>query len=153
MRWRGVERSRNVDDRRGRGATAAAGIGGLGIIGVLLMLFLGGGEGGFGDIAEQLQGLGGPPPPRASQELSAAEQEAGDFIAAVLGTTETFWGDVFDAAGRAYPEPPLVLFTAATQSACGDARAEVRSSLLPARRHRRHGSRVLRRAPAPVRRE
>jgi predicted metalloprotease len=125
MRWRGVERSRNVDDRRGRGATAAAGIGGLGIIGVLLMLFLGGGEGGFDDVAEQLKGLGGPPQTQAFRELSAADQEAGDFIAAVLGTTETFWGDVFDAAGQDYPEPPLVLFTGATQSACGGARAEV----------------------------
>ena len=125
MRLRGVERSRNVDDRRGRGATAAAGVGGLGIIGVLLALFLGGGEGGFGDIANQLQGLGGAPPTQAPQELSAADQEAGDFIAAVLGTTETFWNDVFAAVNRDYPEPPLVLFTGATQSACGGARSEV----------------------------
>ena len=125
MRLRGVERSRNVDDRRGRGATAAAGVGGLGIIGVLLALFLGGGEGGFGDIANQLQGLGGAPPTQAPQELSAADVEAGDFIAAVLGTTETFWNDVFASVDRDYPEPPLVLFTGATQSACGGARAEV----------------------------
>ncbi len=125
MRLRGVERSRNVDDRRGRGATAAAGVGGLGIIGVLLALFLGGGGGGFGDIADQLQGLGGPPQTQAPQELSAEDQAAGDFIAAVLGTTETFWGEVFEGVNRDYPEPPLVLFTRATQSACGGARAEV----------------------------
>ncbi|MDJ0962251.1 MAG: neutral zinc metallopeptidase [Acidimicrobiia bacterium] len=125
MRLRGVRRSRNVDDRRGRAAPVAAGVGGLGIIGVLLALLLGGGDGGFSDIADQLQGLGGPPPTQAAQELSAEDRAAGDFIAAVLGTTEEFWGDVFASAGQDYPEPILVLFTRATQSACGGARAEV----------------------------
>ena len=125
MRLRGVRRSRNVDDRRGRAAPVAAGVGGLGIIGVLLALLLGGSDGGFSDIADQLQGLGGPPPNQAAQELSAEDQAAGDFIAAVLGTTEEFWGNVFASAGQDYPEPILVLFTRATQSACGGARAEV----------------------------
>jgi predicted metalloprotease len=125
MRLRGVRRSSNVDDRRGRAAPVAAGVGGLGIIGVLLALFLGGGEGGFGDIANQLHGLGGPPPTQAAQNLSVDDQAAGDFIAAVLGTTEEFWGDVFSGVGEDYPEPPLVLFTGATRSACGGARAEV----------------------------
>ncbi|MEA2001294.1 MAG: hypothetical protein U9N84_05335 [Actinomycetota bacterium] len=35
MRWRNLERSKNVEDRRGQTAKVAGGIGGLGIIGVL----------------------------------------------------------------------------------------------------------------------
>ena len=38
MRWRKLERSKNVEDRRGVGGKAAAGVGGLGIIGVLIAL-------------------------------------------------------------------------------------------------------------------
>ncbi len=52
MRWRNLERSSNVEDRRGRTATVAGGVGGLGIIGVILALLLGGGGGGsVGDLS------------------------------------------------------------------------------------------------------
>jgi predicted metalloprotease len=124
MRWRRAERSRNVEDRRGRAPAVAAGAGGLGIIGLLLALLLGGGGGGLGDLLNQLNtpspGPAGPP-----ATLSSADQEAGDRIAAVLGTTEQFWGEVYAEGGSDYPEPRLVLFTAATESACGGARREV----------------------------
>ena len=123
MRWKNVERSKNVEDRRGRGPAIAAGAGGLGIIGLLLALFLGGGGGGLGDMLNQLNAPQAPSGPPAT--LSPADEAAGDRIAAVLGTTEEFWSEVYAQSNRDYPEPKLVLFTAATQSGCGGARAEV----------------------------
>ena len=124
MRWKNVERSKNVEDRRGRGPAIAAGAGGLGIIGLLLALFLGGGGGGgLGDMLNQLNAPQAPSGPPAT--LSPADEAAGDRIAAVLGTTEAFWSEVYAQSNRDYPEPKLVLFTAATQSGCGGARAEV----------------------------
>ena len=55
MRWRRLEASDRVRDRRGTGARVAGGIGGVGIIGVLIALLIGGfgGCGGFGDIGDQ----------------------------------------------------------------------------------------------------
>ena len=121
MRWRRLERSSNVEDRRRAGPMVAAGAVGLGIIGLLLALFLGGGgEGGLGDL---LGGLAAPSQP-AQQELPATEQEtddAGEFVKAILGTTETYWGGVFSGAGLSYEPPRLVLFTGSTNSGCGGA--------------------------------
>lgn len=125
MRWNRARRSTNVEDRRSRAPAVAAGAGGLGIIGVLLAMLLGGGGGGggLGDLLGQLSAPQQPAGPPAT--LSAADEEAGDRIAAVLGTTEEFWSQVYAAGDSDYPEPTLVLFTAATQSACGGARTEV----------------------------
>ena len=120
MRWRNLERSKNVDDRRGRGAAVAGGIGGLGIIGILLALFTGGGGGDFGDILGQ---LGAPQTTAATQDSGEFEgiDDEEDFVMAILGTTETLWTDVFAASGQTYDPAEVVLFTGATESACGGA--------------------------------
>jgi len=47
----------------------------------------------------------------------------GQFVAAVLGGTETVWTDIFAQAGRTYKPPTLVMFSGATQSGCGFAKA------------------------------
>jgi hypothetical protein len=124
MRWKQLRRSQNVEDRRGRAPAVAAGVGGLGIIGVLLALLLGGGEGGF-DIGGALESLGAASGTQPPQSLSPAATESGEFIEAILGSTEEYWGGVFHDAGRDYPEPTLVLFSAATNSACGGARSAI----------------------------
>jgi predicted metalloprotease len=41
------------------------------------------------------------------------------FVRHVLADTEDTWGRVFEAAGRRYVPPTMVLFTGGTQSACG----------------------------------
>ena len=46
---------------------------------------------------------------------------AGVFISDVLGDTEETWEKVFQAAGKRYEAPVLVLFVDAVQSACGRA--------------------------------
>jgi predicted metalloprotease len=122
MRWRRLERSSNVEDRRGRAPMIAGGVGGLGIIGVLLAMFLGGGgdSGGFGDL---LGGLGAPAQSQTQQDLPSeqATDDAGEFVKAVLGTTETYWTGVFTDSGMTYDPPRLVLFTGSTASGCGGA--------------------------------
>jgi predicted metalloprotease len=59
MKWRGLERSRNVEDRRrARPSPLVAGAGGLGLIAVLVALFLGGSSGGGSlDLEGLRQGL------------------------------------------------------------------------------------------------
>jgi predicted metalloprotease len=121
VRWRRLERSSNVEDRRGRGAAIAGGVGGLGIIGLLLSLFLGGGSEGGDVLGDLLGGLGGSQ--TQSQELPTEQEtdDAGEFVSAILGTTETYWDQVFTDAGLSYEPPTLVLFTGSTPSACGGA--------------------------------
>ena len=121
MRWRNLERSKNVQDRRGQGAKVAGGVGGLGIIGILLALFMGGGgEGGLGDLLGQ---IGTPQTTVATQDSGEFEgiDEEEDFVMAILGSTETLWEDIFSASGQTYDPAQVVLFSSATPSACGGA--------------------------------
>jgi hypothetical protein len=46
-----------------------------------------------------------------------------DFVARVLGSTERVWAEKFQAMGRQYDPPALVLFSGVVQSACGMAQA------------------------------
>jgi len=48
-----------------------------------------------------------------------ADDPQAEFISVVLADTEEVWSEVFRERGADYPEPMLVLFTQATQSACG----------------------------------
>ena len=52
-----------------------------------------------------------------SQESEAIpeDDEMGQFMAKVLGSTEDTWGKVFKSAGYDYPAPKLVLFRGQTQ--------------------------------------
>ncbi len=47
----------------------------------------------------------------------------GDFVSAILGSTEEQWGKIFKSAGQNYKEPGLVMFRQATRSACGSAQS------------------------------
>jgi predicted metalloprotease len=48
-----------------------------------------------------------------------ADDPQAEFISVVLRDTETTWGRIFQESGESYDAPVLVLFTNATQSACG----------------------------------
>jgi uncharacterized protein len=123
MRWKQGRRSSNVEDRRGQrggggGIKVGGGLGLLLILGVALLggdpmqfigAILGGGSGG---------GAGLPGPSQVTQP-TAEEEELADFTTRVLGMTEDVWQEVFSEGGQAYRPPVLVMFTDATQSACG----------------------------------
>ena len=53
----------------------------------------------------------------------APPDQMGYFVSAILGSTEVEWKDVFAQAGKTYQPPTLVMFSGATQSACGFAQA------------------------------
>jgi hypothetical protein len=95
--------------------------GGAALIIVIVTLVLG------GDPATILQMLetGAATTPTDAGSMGTPDDEAGEFIAAVLGDTEDTWSAIFAAAGSTYQPPTLVLFTDAVQSACGTNSAAV----------------------------
>jgi predicted metalloprotease len=120
MRWREQRQSRNVEDRRGMsaGKGIAIGGGGLGVVLVIIVVLLCG-----GDPQQLLQSLPQQDGPSQRQRQGSARPEAGDenkqFTAAVLGSTEDVWSEIFKRNGERYREPSLVLFSGQVRTACG----------------------------------
>jgi predicted metalloprotease len=115
MRWRGGRASANIEDRRGirMGGAGLAG-GGLGAVVLVVVALLLGVDPGV-----ILQG-GDPYAPQEDRSGSATpNDELGRFVSVVLADTEDTWGVIFRELGHDYAEPKLVLFSGATQSACG----------------------------------
>jgi uncharacterized protein len=107
-------RSTNIEDRRGMrmGPAMGGGIGGIAIL--LIALFLGVDPGALlNSVPEQA----GPLSPADSAAL--ANDPNRDLVAAVLGDTEDTWNEIFQANGRDYEEPKVVIYSGMTQSACG----------------------------------
>ena len=133
MRWRDLRRSSNVRDLRGRrpGLRIPLPIGrrggGIGLFLLLIALGLIGGP----ELLEQLVG-GGIEPNGTPITTEAVRDEAGDFTAAILGSTEDVWGQLFADAGAQYRPPGLTLFGGAVRSACGFATAAVGPFYCPA---------------------
>ncbi len=116
MRWEQGRRSQNVEDRRGKKMVGGAGIGLGGLALVAIAWLLG------ADPSKMLQLLSAPSGAAAASEGPAGAQptdEAADFISVVLADTEDVWNQLFQAEGRRYEEPKLVLFSDGVQSACG----------------------------------
>lgn len=128
MKWQSSRRSINIDDRRGMSGGGAA-VGGIGaLIMALLVAFLG------GDPSVVLQpGVAVSPYDNAPQVSPAETDRTADFVAAVLGETEDTWNSIFQSEfGARYQEPSLVLYSGATQSACGTGRSAMGPFYCPA---------------------
>jgi uncharacterized protein len=131
MRFDQLPRSDQIEDRRGaapRGFPMGR-TGGLGI-GTLLLLTVIGWALGINPLyliggAELVSGLRGPQQQTQPTSTTAkpGSDQTGELVAAVLGSTEVQWKDIFAQAGRTYQPPTLVMFTGATQSACGYAQS------------------------------
>jgi predicted metalloprotease len=132
--------SENVEDRRAddmgarRGFAIPLGGGGLSltsilVIGAVCLMF------GINPL-QLLSGMEGmpslprsDPTPRRSVEdipglpgqrrIEAQNDEMTHFVRRVLADTEDTWGRAFQAAGRHYEPPTLVLFSGSTRTACG----------------------------------
>ena len=121
MRWQNRRESSNVEDRRGMGGRKLAVGGGLGgVVIVILYLLLGG---NLGDNAPDLGLSTDTGAPAESRPLTAEEQAAGKFVSVILADTEDVWNTLFQAQGRTYAEPKLVLFSDLTDSGCGTAQS------------------------------
>ena len=117
MRWRGRAGSTHVEDRRGMRMPGGMVGGGAGlIIAIIAALFFGVDPGAILNQAPVVQ----DPAP-----MTAADEESKEFVSVVLGDTERTWNDLLAQRGVDYPEPTLVLFSGAVQSACGMAGAAV----------------------------
>ncbi len=130
MRWRDLRRSQNVRDVRGQrfgGGGLKLGIGGLVVVALAY----------FAGVDPRLVmglmdtgGAGGPDP--TQMQTAPPDDDAGDFAAAILGSTEDVWGTLFRESGSIYPPPQLVLFTGQVPTACGTGSAAVGPFYCPA---------------------
>ena len=124
MKWRGREKSNNVNDRRGQSGGAMPNFGGFkmgtgGVI-LLLVLYLVFGDGIFGGPSGNgIQSGQGTP------ITSEREEEYKEFISVVLKDTEDVWHEVFKENGLKYEEPELTLFNGGIKSGCGFASEQV----------------------------
>jgi predicted metalloprotease len=112
MKWQGRQGSGNVQDRRGMGMglPIGGGIGGL----VLLLLYSALTGTNPADII-----TGGDPEQQVGTSGVPENDPQAEFVSVVLKDTENTWNEIFAERGEDYQEPQLVLFTEATQSACG----------------------------------
>lgn len=131
MRWKDRRQSSNVEDRRGQ--SGGFGGGGMGRSPIRLPIGRGAGGGSLSGIILlvviffalracgidplQLLDEGGPVAQQTSNNLPA--DEATQFISVVLAETEDVWNGIFQAEGKSYREPVLVLFSKQVGSACG----------------------------------
>ena len=102
MRWKQLRKSRNIEDRRGqsagRGMRRGGGGGmkvggGAGIILLLLGLFFG--QDLIGPLSSGGANIGAPQLGQQTNGTVAVrnDDEAGQFISSILGTTEDVWGN------------------------------------------------------------
>lgn len=139
MRWQGRKQSTNVEDRRGMRAGGRPGlaVGGCGTLVVVLVVSYLTGTNPL-ELLQLVGGSGGGPvavdssPGAAGQASSPAEDELARFAGVVLADTEATWTRVFAERGLEYPQPTLVLFRDAVDSACGFNSAAVGPFYCPA---------------------
>ncbi len=137
MDWKNLPGSGNIEDRRGGGVPGGGvAVGGVGavIIALIAMFFgidpssiLGGGDSGQ-TTQTQSQSTQNPSTQRPSPQnpsTTAPSDTTGQFVEEILGSTNDVWTKVFQAAGKQYNEPTLVLYSGATRGGCGTASSAV----------------------------
>ncbi|MFT6169725.1 MAG: putative metalloprotease [Celeribacter sp.] len=119
MKWQGRRGSRNIEDRRGsRGGKAIGGIGGIGLIAVLIIGYALGID--VTPLLNQAGDTGGMS--TQTTQITAADEDAAQFVSVTLADTEDIWTDIFKRQlGETYQPPILVLYKDVTQSPCGGA--------------------------------
>ena len=136
MRWEDLRQSSNIEDDREASASRGGGLGipggggGLGIGMVIILGLIGWALGIDPSVliggAQILTGDG-----RATQQTSPAPEvdtgtpndQTGQFVSAVLGSTEDVWTQIFAANGRTYHPPKLRLFSGSEPTPCAFARS------------------------------
>ena len=113
-----MQRSSNIEDRRGM-AVGRTGAGmGVGTIVVLIAgYFLGVSPSTLLGIMGASESAG--PAAQSPVAMGRPTDAQGDFAAAVLGETDVVWGRYFAASGQRYTPPTMVLYTGEVPSACG----------------------------------
>lgn len=127
MKWKSGRRSDNVLDVRGSsprgggfGGGGKLGLGGIAAVVVISLLL---GKNPMEMLGLVTQMTGGGPPVAEQGTPPPQNDEAAEFVRAILGETETVWTAVFQQSGSTYQPPKLILFSGAVDSACGSATA------------------------------
>lgn len=150
MKWRGRQKSSNIEDRRSQRVSGVRG-GSGGIIRLLPAIFrLLGFKGTAilligvvllatftGNLPALLSLFGIPasaPTVSSSEPLqeTAEEKERVDFVSVILADTEETWSAIFSDNGQRYTPPKLVLFRGVVNSACGTAQSAMGPFYCPA---------------------
>jgi uncharacterized protein len=130
MRLDELPKSDRIEDRRGGSSGFPGGRGGIGIgtivvlgligwaLGIDPRILIGGAEMMSRNDQTQQQSDAG-----STTNTGAPSDEMGQFVSAVLGSTEAQWTNIFAQAGKTYKPPTLVMFSGATRSGCGSAQA------------------------------
>ncbi|MEW5788059.1 MAG: neutral zinc metallopeptidase [Pseudomonadota bacterium] len=115
MRWERSRASDNVEDRRGGGGGLGGKSIGLGTVAIVVVAML------LGVDPSTVLNLAGNMAPQETRPAAGGpvQDEAGRFVAHVLGDTEDTWRDLFARSGKQYEDPRLVLFSGRTETACG----------------------------------
>lgn len=118
MRLDNQRESSNVEDRRRMRVSGKGGIGIGTIVMVLVAMY-------FGVDPSMVLNMGQGMSQNSSQESEVvpANDQMGQFVSKVLGSTEDTWQKVFKKSGYDYPAPKLVLFIGQTNTACGTGQA------------------------------
>src|SRR5262245_32849171 len=129
MRLDELPKSERIEDRRGGPSGFPGGRGGLGIgmivvlgligwaLGIDPRILIGGAEMMSRNDSQQQSDAG------SVTKTGLPSDEMGQFVSAVLGSTEAQWTEIFAQAGKSYERPTLVMFSEATRSDCGFAQA------------------------------
>jgi len=133
MRLDDQDESSNVEDRRGGGGGGfGIGRGGLGVGTVVIALAA---SYFFGIDPSVILGLASnatQPSAQVSAHKPRADDAMASFVAKILRSTETTWEPIFSASGKEYLAPTLVLFSDATQTACGTGQSAMGPFYCPA---------------------
>ncbi len=138
MKWEDLQKSDNIEDRRGQesGATGGGGRGAAGGIGLGTMLILGvvGWALGINPAvliggAQMLDSMRNRAPAPAQQEAATTPgasptDQTGQFVSRVVGSNEDVWSQILPQQKHvAFEAPKLVLYDGATTSRCGPAQS------------------------------
>lgn len=126
MKWTN-DRSKNVEDRRGKGRGGMMVGGGLGtIVLALIVMFLG------GDPSQLLSSAVNAPVQTEQRELTEKEIRVREFVEMVTAEAEETWTEIFQENGLEYRMPKVVMFEQMTNSGCGTAQAAMGPFYCPA---------------------
>src|SRR5262249_15731663 len=121
MRLDELPKSARIEDRRdvtvARGGIGIGTVVVLGLIGWGLAIDAGGVSGG-GEMRARSGGQQQQADASSTTSSGSPSDAMGQFVSAVLGSTEAVWTDYFGQAGQTYKVPTLVIFSGATQSGC-----------------------------------
>jgi predicted metalloprotease len=121
MKWRGRAQSANIEDRRGAGGMRM-GLpvgGGIGAVVLLLIVSALTGQNPADLLGGADQGAPYNTVTTGTSGDSPDVDEQRQFIGVVLKDTEDTWGQILGERGARFEAPTLVLFSDATESACG----------------------------------